>query len=63
MNLKFSLLLIAALSVKLGSAQTTQFRYRVLIENKHQVLQAVPALKKDTIVLKKGNVVSSQSTY
>lgn len=63
MKLKTFLLVIAALSAKLSTAQTTQFRYRVLIEKKHKVLQAVPALQKDTVTLKKGNIVSSQSTY
>lgn len=55
-----SIILLAGLTTY---CQTTQFRYRVLIQKKHLVKQDVKTEKADTVILKAGTVVTSTKKY
>jgi hypothetical protein len=64
MKLKFTILtLITLLTANVSNGQTTQFRYRVWIQNKHLVIQDIKTDKTDTVNLPAGTIISSQKKY
>jgi hypothetical protein len=64
MKLKLTILTVLALvTTALTYGQTTQFRYRVWIQNKHEVIQDIKTEKADTVKLPAGTVISSQKKY
>jgi hypothetical protein len=64
MKLKTTILTVVSLmATAITYGQTTQFRYRVLIQNKHKVIQDVKTEKADTLNLPAGTIISSQKKY
>jgi hypothetical protein len=64
MKLKIAILtLITLVTANVTKGQTTQFRYRVWIQNKHQVIQDIKTEKTDTVNLPAGTIISSQKKY
>ncbi len=55
--------LITLMVSAISFGQTTQFRYRVLIQKKHVVTQDIKTEKADTVKLPAGTVISSQKKY
>ena len=64
MKLKFKILIVTTfVTTTLTYGQTTQFRYRVWIQNKHKVIQDIKTEKADTVNLPAGTVISSQKKF
>ena len=57
------LTVITMMTTALTFGQTTQFRYRVFIQNKHKVNQDVKTEKADTINLPAKTIISSQKKF
>jgi hypothetical protein len=64
MKLKITILAVVTLmATTFTYGQTTQFRYRVLIQKKHKIIQDVKTEKADTLNLPAGTIISSQKKY
>lgn len=64
MKPKLSLVTIILVMINSFSfGQTTQFRYRVWIQNKHLLIKDIKTENADTITLKAGTIISSQKKY
>lgn len=57
------LTVITLMTTVISYGQTTQFRYRVWIQNKHKVIQDIKTEKADTVNLPAGTIIKSQKKF